>query len=407
MSVPPVSVVIVSRHRPDELRKCLRSLRFQTHRNFEVVVVADPTSLTAVKAVGLQDQVKAQLFDEANISAARNIGIGLAAGEVVAFIDDDAIAEPTWLSRLAAPFQTDDIAAAAGFVRSRNGLSYRWRGDHILPWGELRRFTADGSTIYGPEEAHPVLTIGANCAFRRAALVDIGGFDPNFRMGLDDADVNVSLSERGHRTAIIPDAQVQHVPAASAYRTSRQVPLSLEENGASFGWWFRKRDRPKAEFERIRTALRDGFLSFRLTRGDIEPRDMARLLAGLDRGFVKGQGREPVTREIPPAVASFRRFSPILNGPHTVLRGHFSAKNSLFSEARDLAKRGRVVTVFLFSRTALYHRRWFHPDGFWVQSGGVFGKSYRSDPLFRRFNYDARVKREVADLAQTRELSRV
>ena len=407
MSVPPVSVVIVSRHRPDELRKCLRSLQLQTHQNFEVIVVADPTSLTAIEAVGLQDQIKSQLFDEANISAARNIGLGLAAGEVVAFIDDDAIAEPTWLSRLMAPFQTHDIAAAAGFVRSRNGLSYRWRGDHILPWGELRRFTAERLSIYGPEEEHPVLTIGANCAFRRDALVEIGGFDPNFRMGLDDADVNVSLTAKGHRTAIIPDAQVQHVPAASAYRTNRQVPLSLRENGASFGWWFKKRDRPVAEFERIRSALRDGFLTLRLNRGDIEPRDMARLLAGLDQGFADGQTRQPITREIPPVVASFRRFSPILNGPHTVLRGHFSAKESLFTEARALAEQGRVVTVFLFSRTTLYHKRWFHPDGFWVQSGGVFGKSYRSDPLFRRFNYDARVKREVADLAQTRELDRV
>ena len=97
--VGSVSVVVVSRHRPAALSLCLTALTLQDHPGFEIVLVADPGS------VGVRPDlpIKRVRFDAANISAARNAGVMAAAGEVVAFIDDDAVAEPTWLSRLTAP----------------------------------------------------------------------------------------------------------------------------------------------------------------------------------------------------------------------------------------------------------------------------------------------------------------
>ncbi|MCB2123539.1 MAG: glycosyltransferase, partial [Rhodobacteraceae bacterium] len=58
---------------------------------------------------------------------ARNLGLAAAAGEIVAFIDDDAVPEPRWLARLTAPFADPGIAAAGGFVVGRNGISFQWR----------------------------------------------------------------------------------------------------------------------------------------------------------------------------------------------------------------------------------------------------------------------------------------
>lgn len=112
-----VSVVVVSRGRPGDLLCCLGALAQQTHPRFEVVVVADPAGLAAVGRSGLAGRLKTVGFDRPNISEARNLGIAASAGAVVAFIDDDAVAEPGWLKALALPFADPEVAAAGGYVR--------------------------------------------------------------------------------------------------------------------------------------------------------------------------------------------------------------------------------------------------------------------------------------------------
>ena len=86
-----VSVVIASRGRPDALRLCLTALSQSRHPAFEVVVVTDAEGQAALASWG--DRIRLRRCDEANIGRARNIGIETAAGEVVAFLDDDALPE--------------------------------------------------------------------------------------------------------------------------------------------------------------------------------------------------------------------------------------------------------------------------------------------------------------------------
>ena len=76
----------------------------------------------------LGDQVKSVPFDTSNISAARNAGIAMAAGNVIAIIDDDAVPEPSWLTHLTAPFADPAVAASGGYVIGRNGISFQWKG---------------------------------------------------------------------------------------------------------------------------------------------------------------------------------------------------------------------------------------------------------------------------------------
>lgn len=126
MTMRPVSIVVVSRDRPAALARCITGLAQLDHAPFEVVVVACHDGLAAIEAHPKAAEIKTVAYDLPNISAARNRGIAAAAGEVVAFIDDDAVPEPSWLSRLTAPFETDAVAATGGFVIGRNGFSLQW-----------------------------------------------------------------------------------------------------------------------------------------------------------------------------------------------------------------------------------------------------------------------------------------
>ena len=129
----PVSVVVVSHRRPAELRVCLTALMQVDYAPMEIVVVADGAGLDAIADLPFLDQLKTLRNDAAGISIARNLGIVAAAGDIVAFIDDDAVPEPSWLRHLTEPFTDPDVAAAGGYVRGRNGISFQWKARTIAP----------------------------------------------------------------------------------------------------------------------------------------------------------------------------------------------------------------------------------------------------------------------------------
>src|SRR6056297_2389366 len=142
----PVSVIIVSRGRPALLNRCLTGVCQLWYPDFEIVVVSDPEGLDAVASrAGL---IKTVAFDDANIASARNAGIRAAAGKIVAFIDDDAVPEPTWLTHLVAPFADPEIAQVGGYVRGRNGISFQWRARAVNRIGATRDIPQSGDAPF-------------------------------------------------------------------------------------------------------------------------------------------------------------------------------------------------------------------------------------------------------------------
>ncbi|MDA0962996.1 MAG: glycosyltransferase family A protein, partial [Proteobacteria bacterium] len=161
MSAVALSIVVVSRGRPDGLMRCLTAIAQQRHAPFEVIVVADPAGVARVRQWPQAGHVKIVPFDEANISAARNAGIAQAAGEAVAFIDDDAVPEPTWAGRMAAAFADQGVAAAGGFVLGRNGISWQWRAQSVDGAGRTAPLEIGGDPL--------VLTPAGGARSRRKA----------------------------------------------------------------------------------------------------------------------------------------------------------------------------------------------------------------------------------------------
>lgn len=229
MTAPSVSVVIATRDRPELLEGCLRSLTLQADTDFEVVVVDDGSAcdlrpaVEPAAALGLQVSVLRR--DPKGLSAARNAGTRTAAGEVVAYLDDDALASTAWIGEMRDAFDRTGCDAVAGRIElAFDAPPPRW----LRPG--LRAFLAEldlGPELraLGPGET----PFGANCAVRRAAFEDRGGFSA--RLGRAGASLRSNeevaffraLANRGGLVVYQPGALVWH--RVSAERVTAEYLL--------------------------------------------------------------------------------------------------------------------------------------------------------------------------------------
>lgn len=404
----PVSVIVVSRGRPKALCRCLMAVSQLLYHPFEVVVIADKAGASAARETEFADRLKIRVFEEANISKARNLGLALAAGKVVAFVDDDAVPEPGWLFHLAPAFSDKDVVAAGGFVRGRNGISFQWKGQQIDAYGYSTEIglTGDDAVILKGRAGFGIKTQGANCAFRRETLAELGGFDPAFRYYLDEADVNLRLAERNALTAIVPRAEVHHGFEPSPTRFRNRMPKSLFEVGASQAVFLRKHT-PAARFDEsvaeFCTAQRKSIIRH-MVAGNCEPRDVDRVMATLKSGVVEGAKRSITPLQpIQAAAEPFKSFRDREEFPQqTLISGYRMESRRLRQQARAARRRGDIVSLYLFSRTALFHRLTYR-EGCWEQTGGLFGKSVRTDPLFRLTGLKKRFRNETERVSSFRD----
>ncbi|MGI1662116.1 glycosyltransferase family 2 protein [Palleronia sp. KMU-117] len=393
----PISVVIASHGRPHDLLRCVTALGFQNHPSFEVIVVADGAGLSALSGHPGAGAIKSLRFDTENLARARNLGAATAAGTVLAFIDDDAVPEPTWLSHLAASFDASGAAAVVGAVRGRNGISFQ----SFAPWIDRHGFTRDPGPGEDPRQAPapgfvPKL-VGTNMAIRTATFRDLGGFDEAYRFYLEDADLALRIAAVGSQVVHAPDAQVHHGFAASPRRTSERCPRSLHDNGRSLAIYLRKHGDPD-ELMRVVDSVRQDERRRALThvvRGSCEPDAVPRLLADFDRGLAEGMAC-PISCHPPAGTAGdFRPFPGLSPGAEVhLLAGWPWQRAALSARAAELAGAGHIATLVTLGPTAVYHRVGFDSDGFWFQTGGIFGRAERHEPLFQIAAFASRVQRE-------------
>ncbi|MEE9387834.1 MAG: glycosyltransferase family A protein [Paracoccaceae bacterium] len=408
MTKPSVSVIIVSRGRPDDLRLCLTAVSQLHYDAFEIVVVSDQAGLDVVQSRTFSNQIKTALCEQANISVARNIGLDLSSGSIVAFIDDDSVPEPGWLLHLAAVFQSNTVAAATGYIRGKNGISYQSMATTIDHFGVTAPINIDGlrPTVFGRSANVTIKTIGTNCAFRRQVFEKLGGFDPGFAYFLDEADINIRLSNTEMETAIVPLAQVHHRVSASEHRLPNRAPRTLFQVGKSTAIFLRKHcpsaDRDKAAL--VMEQLQQTQLTRHVGLGNCDQNEADRLMATMRAGVVAGQSvKLEKPRPIAPATGPFTRFSRQPNtGQHLYISGFWLFRRRLRNMAAAAVARGDSVTLFIFSLTTLFHKMRFHRGGYWVQTGGLFGRSERTERLFRWYFPKDRAAKERKRLALVR-----
>ncbi|MFD5768973.1 glycosyltransferase [Streptomyces sp. NPDC127049] len=224
-SPPRVSAIVATRERAGSLARALDSLLAQDHPDHEVIVVdnAPRTSATHDLVTGrYADRVRYVREDRPGLAAAHNAGVAAAEGEILAFTDDDVIADPRWLSALAAPFASDPgLGCVTGLIlpaRLTTPAQILLESHGGFAKGFAPRLY-DPARPPADEPLFPFTAgsfgSGANMAFRASALRRAGGFDPATGTGTpakggDDLYAFVAVLAAGHRLRYTPDALVWH-----------------------------------------------------------------------------------------------------------------------------------------------------------------------------------------------------
>ena len=356
---PSFTVAILSHKRPRLLRRVIGAVAQLDYPEFEIVVVGDEAGIGDYGLdPAIARQIKYRQLTESNISKGRNIALAMAAGEIVAFTDDDAAPEPNWLRALAEAFRRPKVAAASGRVLAADGISLEWRGCLFNAAGREMpvEVPKSGVLIADPHsqnaENEYLGLIGVNSAFRRTAALQAGGFDEAYHYFLEETDLALRLARNGWSSAFAPAAVVHHLREENATRTNTRVPRDLFQVAASKSHFCQRHlpaEQVDAELKRYRSArLRelDPYLRLGVLRRD----GLKKLERQLDRGFTEGARREAILPLTPGHETSklYRFKTP---GPSPALRiavvsGSGAARITRTRRlARQLAQAGHNAAV--------------------------------------------------------------
>src|SRR5579884_3285846 len=208
---PRVSVVVCAYNAERTMDACLASLRTLNYPDYEVIVVNDgSTDRTLEIAERHAEAYRADprgprlvIISQENrgLSVARNVGAEAATGEIVAYTDSDCVADPDWLTYLVGKMEESALAACGG-------PNFPPPEDALVPAAVAVSPGGPTHVLISDEIAEHIA--GCNMAFRRDALLGLGGFDPVYRAAGDDVDICWRFQDAGHVIGFSPAATVWH-----------------------------------------------------------------------------------------------------------------------------------------------------------------------------------------------------
>ena len=213
-----VSVVVCTytMDRWDVFTEAVESALAQTYEPIEVVLVIDGNPEVyehAVEEFGDRENVVVHDNDEnRGISYSRTKGAELASGEIVAFIDDDGVAEPDWIAKHAETYAETDAVAVAGYVAPN------WQTEKPDFFPEEFYWLVGCTELGFAEDGEEIRNgYGSNVSYRRDVFLDVGGYDVNTGRKGDrhiqahEAPVGIRIREEyGQGVVYVEDAVVHH-----------------------------------------------------------------------------------------------------------------------------------------------------------------------------------------------------
>jgi len=205
---PYISVVVCIYNGEKILMETIDSLLKQKYPNdkYEIILIDDGSSDKSAKIcrniLDKQDSMHPIITyafqKNGGLSAARNTGIYLARGQIIAFIDQDAIADTKWLTEIQKPFSDKQVGVVGGRIEILNAESAIARFIHIIRYHQA----------FGPKHYENHI-IGTNMAYRKAIFEQIGGFSEEFIYRGDETSL-LSRLLKHYQFAVAPSAIVYH-----------------------------------------------------------------------------------------------------------------------------------------------------------------------------------------------------
>jgi GT2 family glycosyltransferase len=214
-----VTLAILCHDREEELSRAIASV--QDCGFLEVIVVDNGSSPPLTPIEGTR---WARLEDNHGVAAGRNALASLAKGDIVFFLDDDAVLQtPDAVHRVARLFSQDPgLAAIACRIE---------RGDGTIVSSE---YPFRGRALVADLERPCAYFVGAAHAVRRKAWIEAGGLDEGFGYSTEEIDLAMALLGQGHRCWYAPDIIVQHFPSTRGRRTKPEIPALRLRNRITY-----------------------------------------------------------------------------------------------------------------------------------------------------------------------------
>ncbi len=210
---PRISVVVCAYNEAATIDECLTSIENLTYPDYEIILVNDGSRDATGDIARRHASVRVLDIPNGGLSAARNVGLEHAAGEIVAYTDGDVRVDPDWLTHLVRPFLTSDVVGAGG--------------PNLVPADDppmaqcIARAPGSPTQVMLDDRIAEHVP-GCNMAFRRDALLEVGGFNPIYLRAGDDVDICWRLQARGWKIGFAPSALVWHRHRASLRAYWRQ-----------------------------------------------------------------------------------------------------------------------------------------------------------------------------------------
>lgn len=287
-----VSVVICTYNRLYYLERVINYLRYQTRSDFEVIIVDGPSDDGTKKFIAsIQSDVKILHNPERNLSISRNIGIQAASGDIVAFIDDDAIPFDDWIENILNEYNRQSMLTAGigGPVFYAGTLKYQCEdiafNDEAVTHVNVSPEKVDGDVWYRS-------LLGTNSTFSRNKLLEIGGFDEEYDYFLDETDLCLRLQRNGGIILYSKNINLRHEFAESENRNGKYKYnwFSISKNTAYFVGLHSSVPRSEI-FQHLQNKMeaeRIAHLRVGRDNGELSSEDFERFHADINRGVKRG-----------------------------------------------------------------------------------------------------------------------
>lgn len=231
---PDISVIVVNFNGEAMLDACLDSLRCQSDVSAEAILVDNGSSDGSVAKVRERfPEVRLiELPVNRGFAGGNNAGAAVARGRRLAFLNNDAVPEPSWLRQLSDALDSNPSTAMATsrivyrddptiLDSAGDGLT-RWGGAFKRHHGQSIDLASEGGEVFG--------ACGAAFMIDRDVFESVGGFDEDFFLSHEDVDLSYRVQLLGQGCVYVPEATVKHAVSATLGRISSKAVFHGQRN---------------------------------------------------------------------------------------------------------------------------------------------------------------------------------